>query len=483
MAEHFEPVGDLAGHAVSLSQRHARANEVKTNKTKDERKRGKLLITGILLCSGLTQPLQAAEFAYGVGYMGEHSDNITRVPTDERSDWIHSLLAGFAYRENSANVDAHVLAQATYNTYQNNSFDNKTWFDLNSSAVWTISPKRFLWTVEDYYQQGLLDPTAADTPTNRTNINVLSTGPDFFLRLAPVHTLNFGVRAGDVYTGRANADNKRLYGLAGWSYRSTPVTTLSLNYQILDVRYDDTILNDNFTSQDLFFRAQFQPSRSQYILDLGTTHINPDRGDNLRGPRARLSFIRHLTLQSTFGASVSKEFSNLGTDILAGSTIASPTAEQVTTLSGISQSIVTGDIYETKSGLISYNLRGTHLGTQFQAGQRKLDFVTTPLDRKETNGHLQIDYYVSAVTTATLFGDYTKTEYFDFFRRDTDQYAGLRFGYRFTRTVSAGLEGRRTVRHSTDPTAEFVDHRLVLTLLYSSRPLFTPVLHPLLPGE
>lgn len=90
---------------------------MKNKRSRGERKRGKLLITGILLCSGAAGPLQAGEFAYGVGYMGEHSDNIARVSANEQSDWIHSLLAGFAYQERTIDVVAQVLAQATYNNY------------------------------------------------------------------------------------------------------------------------------------------------------------------------------------------------------------------------------------------------------------------------------------------------------------------------------------------------------------------------------
>ncbi len=448
---------------------------MKNKRSRGERKRGKLLITGILLCGGAVGPLQAGEFAYGVGYMGEHSDNIARVSTNEQSDWIHSLLAGFAYQERTIDVVARVLAQATYNDYQKNTFSDETLFDLNSSVVWTLSPQRSFWTVQDDYQQGLLNSTIPDTPANRTNLNVFSTGPDVYVRLAPVHTLAFGARVGDVYTGAANADNKRFNGLAGWQYQSSPTTTLSLNYQVLDVKFEDSTLNNDFTSQDVFFRVQFHPSRSQYILDLGATHINFDRGDDLRGTLARLSWLRELTPQSSFGASVSKEFSNTASDVLAATPATGPAGGEPSAPSGISRAVITGDVYETKGGTIFYTHRGSQVGVQFLAGRRKLDYETTPQDNKATNGRLQIDYFFSAASTATLFTEYTRTEYLDFIRRDTDQNSGLRFDYHITRAVSVGLEGSRTERRSTDSTMGFVDNRLLLTLLYSSGPLFTPL--------
>jgi hypothetical protein len=176
----------------------------------------------------MTLPVQAGEFAYGLGYLATHSDNVTRVPIDERSDWINSYLAGFAYRENSADLVAHVLAQAEYDTYHMHTFGNQTLYYLDSSAVWTVSPQRFTWTVEDQARQALINSTGVVTPTNEVGINVLSTGPDALLRFSPVQSLALGARVGDVYTGSVDADNKRFNGSAGWLYQASSVTTYSL---------------------------------------------------------------------------------------------------------------------------------------------------------------------------------------------------------------------------------------------------------------
>lgn len=429
-------------------------------------------MTGILLCSGVIEPLQAGEFAYGVGYQGEHSDNIRRTSTDQRSDWIHTLLTGLAYRENTADLVARVHAQATYYDYQRNSFDKQTLFNLNSSAVWTISPQRFLWTLEDNYQQGLVNSTGVDTPSNRTNLNVLSTGPDVYLRIAPVHTLAFGARVGDVYTGQVNADNKRFTGTAGWLYQSSPTTTLSLNYRVLGVKYDNTALNSDFVTQDIFFRGQFQPSRSQYVIDLGSTRTDFDRGADVKRPLARFSWIYQATPESRFGASASKEFSNTGSDVLATT---ATSAGETAAPSGLTRTVITGDVYTSKGGAIFYTRRGGLFGTLFEASRRKFDFATTPQDRKVTYGRLQIDYFVSALTTASLFTQYARTEYLNFFQRDTERNSGLRLNHHLSRTVSLGLEARHHDRNSTVSSFNFVDNRALITLLYSSGPLFTPL--------
>ena len=430
------------------------------------------------MCSGAMGSLQAGEFSYGLGYTGTHSDNITRVPTNERSDWIHSYLARIAYQENTSDLVARVLAQAEYNDYQKNTYGDEAMYYVSSSAVWTISPRRFLWTVEDTARQALIDSTAVDTPANRTGVNIFVTGPDVFLRLSPVQTLALGARVGDVYTGRADADNKRFNGSAAWLYQSSLVSTYSLNYQALDVRYDNSTLNNDFRRQDFFARAEYRPIRSQYVLDFGTSDIDRDRGNDLRGTLARLSWTRQASAESSFGINVSREFSDTATDLLAASQVlmaptTAPTA-QTAPATFLTPDMLTADVYFAKRGEIFYTYRGSQTGVQFQASQRDLDFETTLLDRRETNGRLQIDYFSSPVTTISVFVENTRTKYLDLIRRDTDRNSGVRLNYFVTHTISLGLEGRHTERTSTVSTAAYVDNRVLLSIMYQTGPLFTP---------
>jgi len=448
--------------------------KVKKNLPRYIGKRDTVVVLALALCGFCPPASFAGEFDYGVGYSAEHSDNITRVSTNEQSGWIHSLLAEFSYQERSTDVIAHVLAQARYNTYQNNTYGDQKLFDLNSSAVWTISPQRFFWTVQDYYQQGLIDSTGVDTPTNRTNLNVLSTGPDLYVRLAPVHTLAFGARAGDIYTGRANVDNRRFAGTAAWLYELSPRTTLSLNYQALDVKYEEPNLTSDFTTQDAFFRTQYRPSRSQFTLDLGESRVDFVRREELRGTLARISWNREMTPESNIGASYSKQFLNTGTAVLEAQAMNAATGAAPIP-SGIPVGAITADVYSSKGGIVYYNRRSTLLGLDFLAGKRQLDYATALLDSKETRGRAQFSYFVTPVTTASLYAEYIRTEYLDFVRRDTDRISGLRLDHRLTSTVNVAVQGSRIQRDSTDPTRGYVDNRVLLVLFYRTRSLVAPL--------
>jgi len=439
---------------------------------------GGLTATAILLCIGIVTPSHAGESAYGLGYLLTHSDNVARVPTNERSDNIHSLLAGFAYQENTVDLVARVLGQVELNSYQDNTFGDQTLYYLTSSAVWTLSPQRFFWTVEDTARQALIDNTAADTPANRVGINVFSTGPDFLIRFSPVQTLALGARLGDVYTGRANEDSQRINGTAGWLYEASSVSTYSLNYQALGVKYEDNLLNDDFTRNDMFARAQYRPSRSQYTIDLGRSDISRDRGNDVEGTLARFIWSRQLTPESSFGISASREFSDTGTDLLAASQVLdAPTAttEQSARSLASTSDTLTSDVYLAKRGEIFFDRRSSLVRLYLVANHRNLDFETTLQDRTEDYARVEFDYFYSGSTTASLFSEVTKTDFSSFVREDTERNSGVRLSFRLTRTISLGVEGRRIERASTDPTLEFVDNRVLMSVLYTSGKLFTPI--------
>lgn len=447
---------------------------------------GKQLLS-LALALGAVSPLHAGEFAYGLGYTISHSDNITRVPTDERSEVTNSYLAGIAYAERTSNLVARVFAQAEFRDYRDDVFGDEDIYDVDAAAIWVISPQRFTWTVEDRYDLEQIDATAADTPANRANVNVFSTGPDFYIRFTPVNTLALGARAGNVSSGVANVDNDRLSGSARWLYQATSISTYSLNIQAMDVNYDDSAASTDFSRHDLFLRADYRPSRSQYILDLGTSRIRPERGNDLDGSLARFSWIRQLTQESSFGASASGEYSDTGTDILATSRSVATTSISAAglpvspdmsgggTVSDLLSNAITSDVYYAKRGEVFYHRRGSSFGIELFAGARDLDFETTPQDRKEIDGRLDLRFFYSGTTTVTLFTEYLKTEFVSFIREDTERDSGLRLNFRLTRTLSLGLEGRRVERSSTDPGIEYEENRAFLSLLYSSGALFTPV--------
>lgn len=434
----------------------------------------------ILVCGLLAtrSPLaSAARGAYGFGYISEYTTNIERVsevgPTQPTDEWINTLVAGASYTENTADFAANVVGQVELRDYAKNSFSEDIFGTLAASALWTLSPQRFTWTLENAFRMVTLDPTVASTPRNVAGANAFETGPDAYFRLGPRNTFSLGARYGNVYVGDTELDDNRYSGVARWLWQLSSRTVWSLNAEHINVDYKNDELNESFRRNDLYLRLQIRQARSEFILDGGRSRI--DRETELDGSLARLELRRQLTSESTFGLSAASGYQDAGAELLDILTGPTEPAGVIAPLMGTD--VITDDIYYRRQADVYYERVGTRLAGTLRLITRELDFETLPEDRNETGGSLELQYRYSATLGATLFGEHLNVEYLQVNprREDRDSHYGLRLAYLVARNLSLGLEGRRIERASTSEASEFVDKRVLLTLLYSTAPLYSPL--------
>jgi hypothetical protein len=419
--------------------------------------------------------LHAGELAYGAGYVADYTSNIARTPTNENSEMIHSVLAGMAYQETTADINARVLAQADYRDYSRNSFSDESAFFFDGAGVVTIVPQQLNWTVEDTYRQIARDVTVADVPTNRSNANVFNTGPDVFFRFTPLNTIVVGTRYGNVQLSDSEWDHNRRGGYARWLYQSTPSTTWSLNLETLSVEFDDALTVYNYARRDGFFRFDFLPSRSRIVLDAGTSAIEREQSENIDGTLVRLTWVRELTSDSKFGLSLGQEFMDIGSTLLAG---LSDVTAGVPTLppTGLVQEAANAEVFYVRRGEFFYTRTGAAFSLDLRGIARDLDYEAVPQDREDRAMRLALTYHQSATSALTVFGDHAITTYLSLDRKDTAIGVGARLTHLLNRSLSLVVEGRRNTRTSTDASAEFDENRILLALLYSSGSVYAPII-------
>jgi len=105
-------------------------------------------------------PILAGEYDYGVGLSLTHETNLGRVETSPRAEWIEALFGGFSYVENTADVNARVLAQIERRRFVRHVYGDDTNGFLDGAAVWMIMPRQLAWTVEGTFRQVGLELTA-----------------------------------------------------------------------------------------------------------------------------------------------------------------------------------------------------------------------------------------------------------------------------------------------------------------------------------
>lgn len=416
----------------------------------------------------------AAQADFGAGYIREHRSNIDERPGQGISEDINVAIAGLSYSENTANFSARVTAQAEYRDYKADFFADETLFLLDASAVWTLSPGRLTWSISDAFREVTLNPTQAPLPANRGGANVLETGPDAFFRISSTQTFSLGARYGNVYVGSTDLDNDRYGASARWIYQSAPQTHLSLNIEHLNADYDEPT-NEDFQRMDAFFRYQTRRAHAEVTLDAGATEIDRERSETLRGSLVRASWRQELTSVSTAGASVSGGYQELGSELLRY--VTPPTTSVNVTPPPIPViDVITNDIYYSRQFDVFYTNRASRVIWNARLTARDIDFESPANeDREEAGGSGDIIYYYSGATTIGVYGSRLNVDYLISNRHDTETQTWLRVGYRAQRHFTISFDVGRVQRDSTDPLREFVDDRAMLSLLWSTGPLFTPI--------
>lgn len=430
-------------------------------------------LIGAIYC--LSSPLlYAAQGAYGFGIASERSSNIRQAASNPESERIDSAVAGLAYMQDTADFTGRIAAQIEYRDYANDTFDDETVFSLDASGLWTLMPGRLTWTLVDSARQVVLDPTVASTPTNRAGANVIETGPDLFFHLGPRQTFVVGARYGNVYVGDTELDNNRYGGIVRWIHQIAPQLTGSMNVEHLSVRYDNDV-NEDFDRRDVFLRIETQRVHTHITFDGGVTRLSRERSRDLDGSLLRLRAEHNITGSSFVAASASVGYSDIGGDLLRYVTPPTTPADRPAPPHSVTD-VISSDINYTRQADLLYGYRGARFGASARIEGRELEFETTTTgNRDETGVLLDVSYNFSAITSAALFARRHDINYREISRDDEEQDIGLRITYRAQRNLTLVAEARRIERSSNVPINDFVDERALLSVVYSTGALYTPI--------
>jgi hypothetical protein len=426
----------------------------------------------------LASSAHAGQLGFGIGYIGEYTDNMQRLPANPQEEWTNSVSAGVAYRDDSPELAANVRAQVEHRDYTREIYPDETVGYLASAAVWTVVPRRLQWAFVDRLDQLPQSATSAFTPANRDTVNVIETGPDVLVSLNPVDVLVLGARAGNTWMKEGDADHDRFAAIFRWRHQIDATSQFSLNLQGQKIAYTDAPATptdrQDYLREDLYLRYDRRQPWSRLVLDLGGTRIMPEDGvEDLHEPLLRLNLARRLSSDSAVGLSLGHETMEVGTALLAG--VADPTLpEPISAPVAVPADLAAGDVFVSRHGEVFYNRSGPYVGVRADAFQRDLDYQTLLPDRIETGARLQVAYNFTPTLTAGAYGGALKTEYQEVGRLDRDVSYGVVLTYRLSTALTLGLEGSHTERVSSDPLADYQETHGLVRFMYSSNPLFTP---------
>ncbi|MFP4181640.1 hypothetical protein [Thiohalospira sp.] len=401
-------------------------------------------------------PVAAVEVATEAGAGLEYSDNLQRAPEgDEVSDWIRVGRLGGQLEAERSTLEGNALLNAEYLQYARGTFADEIRGRGSADLAWHIAPERLTWRLEDRLSVIEEDSTDPLSPENRQQVNVLSTGPDYRIRLGGTRYWDSSARLTDVRYSARDTDNQRLGLQTRLGWRPTPRLEGQLALEASTARFPEQGELRDYDRQDLYGRLIRTAATSRVVLDLGASRIQRAAGEDVTGGLGRLAWERQLNPTTELRVDVAGEYSDSATDLLGRSDGA--VRDPSTTES-------TADVFFARRAGMRLRRESPRGRLDLDARMEERDYEVAPLDQQRSRLALTWSLEAGARSRLDLFGHREEYDY-DEGREDLDRSLGLRWRTRLRRSVELRLEGEGAERRSNTGSG-YQEGRFLLELRY-----------------
>jgi hypothetical protein len=392
----------------------------------------------------------------------EHSDNIGRVPVDEQEDTIGTASIALALERHRPKLEADISANLQYRHYLDDSFGDEVVGGADAYLGWLLLPERFVWVVEDNFGQVTRNPLQADTPDNREQTNLLSTGPDITLPLGSRTVFLLSGRYSDNYYEESPSSNESVDATAGIGRKLSEQTLLSVNGSIRDIKYDNSELFADYTIRSAYLRLASTGARTTLEVDAG--YAEAERDDKTSdGPLFRLEVSYEITSRSTVTLSGGHVFTDSGEALRVDQQALGPGQDVNTTLAA-------GDVYRDTYGYLTFDTAretGSFSASIFARKERHEDQVG--LDRDIAGAGLTWLHRLGSRLELSFEGSYNDENFVVGDLSFQEWYAGLGLGVRLTPTVSLRTSFYHNVGSGDGTSRDYEENTAYLGIRYSMK--------------
>lgn len=424
-------------------------------------------LAGAIL-SGFAARAQAAPLQWGVDLGIEHSDNIGLSPADPMSATalIPSLLV--AWQDQGARYRGALAGTFSYYHYTQGEIGDQWLGNGSGKFDWLMRPGRLYWAFEDYVGQEPVDVLRASTPENTQRTNVFATGPTLTLRLGSATELQTDLRYITSTANKTDAFNADRGQAAAHLLREIgPLSRLSLNVSGQDVRFrEDALKPNDYRRYEAFLGYEYDGPRLHLQAAAGGSKLKFDDGRDFRKPYAQALGRFSVSARGELTFELDDRLYDAAEDLIAR---APDPATFFDPLGGVNMrtTTISPDVYMDKEAQLGYVWRGPRLEARLGGYWRKQDFLTlTNFDQRAYGPALNVLYALTPRTSLSAFATRNVTRYSASAREDHLGYYGVAMGHQLAQHWSVGLQYARRKQTSTDPTQEYTENRVLLTLSY-----------------
>lgn len=396
------------------------------------------------------------------------TDNLLRTPSDGADSSVQEASAVLTLREATRTLDVDLVGGLVYRQYDVDDVDNDLLPTLNLYSQWTIAPEQFAWVLTDNFGQRAINPNDGLIPTDREDVNIIGTGPEFRLPLGGSSWLTAAARFSNVAYENSPLDNDRLAGRVGYTRELDTGRTWGVNYSNAKTEFKD--LPREFTIQRVYGSYVATGQRGGIDANLGVTMLD-DANGNDTGFFGDIRFERQITRHSTISLDLVHRIADTA-DVFRRQQDLEPDIETVIDVTASDQALkeTSADLGYTWVG------RRTRLGLGARYLKEKFydDFVSA---NRSGSGYYGLVEF--RLTNSIMFQSRAEWREDAPELEDSSQFVQARVGvlWQFTRSLAFDINAERYTRDGNPPT-DYEETRYGISLQWVVRELQAPELRP-----
>jgi hypothetical protein len=434
---------------------------------------------------------------YGVDAGLGETDNVT-LATNKISQTIATVDADFDIKHQSSRFDVDAKGNFVDYDYLQGAFGNQLLGRFDGVAHFALVPQRVTWVLQDDFGQAALDPFVPVTPGNIENINYVSTGPDFALRVGGTGFVDASLRVARAMYQTSPFSSNRWLGSLAAGLQLSARSTVSLNGVAERVQFDNTAVNGDFNRSSAYVRYDIEGARTGLSVDLGATKITqnasagtstvvlsptgsaitlpvtiPQSAYSTTGPLARVALTRKLSSAASLTLSGGRELID---GISSFGSIQSGAIGVVGTV----PALLTSSSYTSTFGSVGWQYERNRTTIAVSGRWERDAYISQPqFDLTRGGVEINVQRKLSRAFTLQVVGRYYKNDYPNataaFVTLDggspkfDDATVGAILGWRYGRAIEVRLRAEHSSRTTPGADAGFQESRVFLTVGYRPR--------------
>lgn len=243
----------------------------------------------LLLLVPMIAPAASENFKFGVDAGIGETDNVTLVESNKVSQTLAIADVDFSFKNKGSRLEEDAVGNLTYIDFLQHAYGNELLGRLNGLVRYALIPQRLTWTLEDNWSQTQLSPFEPLVPTNRQNVNYLTTGPEWYERFGGTGFMDVNARYSRASYAVSPIDSNRLLGTLQLGRYMSAVSSISLNGSVERVLFKNTGINTDYDLVSSFVRYELHGARTDVSLNAGVDRVS-------FGARSTSGFMTQLEL-------------------------------------------------------------------------------------------------------------------------------------------------------------------------------------------